>query len=215
MPSSSRLQLYFITEKGEILYTALYISHRNRRLQPFIYAPFGVFVEVQRKKLYNLVMENFKKRKVLRLKGFDYSASGAYFITICIQNKIHCLSKIVGRGLAPAEIQLTEYGKIAEEQLLSLEKRYGNIHICEYVIMPNHIHLILTIDTIRRPMVAPTIATVIKQFKGAVSKETGTTVWQKGFYDHIIRDDEDYNTKAQYIDTNPLTWERDELYTER
>ena len=58
-------------------------------------------------------------------------------------------------------------------------------------------------------------ATVIKQFKGAVSKETGTTVWQKGFYDHIIRDDEDYNTKAQYIDTNPLTWERDELYTER
>ena len=160
-------------------------------------------------------MENFKKRKVLRLKGFDYSASGAYFITICIQNKIHCLSKIVGRGLAPAEIQLTEYGKIAEEQLLSLEKRYSNIHICEYVIMPNHIHLILTIDTIRRPMVAPTIATVIKQFKGAVSKEVGTTVWQKGFYDHIIRDDEDYNTKAQYIDTNPLTWERDELYTER
>ena len=66
-----------------------------------------------------------------------------------------------------------------------------------------------------RPMVAPTIATVIKQFKGAVSKEVGTTVWQKGFYDHIIRDDEDYNTKAQYIDTNPLTWERDELYTER
>ena len=58
-------------------------------------------------------------------------------------------------------------------------------------------------------------ATVIKQFKGAVSKEVGTTVWQKGFYDHIIRDDEDYNTKAQYIDTNPLTWERDELYTER
>lgn len=58
-------------------------------------------------------------------------------------------------------------------------------------------------------------ATVIKQFKGAVSKEVGTTVWQKGFYDHIIRDDEDYNTKAQYIDINPLTWERDELYTER
>ena len=54
------------------------------------------------------------KRKPNRLKGFDYSASGAYFITICIQNKIQCLSKVVGRGLAPAEIQLTEYGKIAK-----------------------------------------------------------------------------------------------------
>lgn len=222
MPSSSRLQLYFITEKGEILYTALYISHRNRRLQPFIYAPFGVFVEVQRKKLYNLVMENFKKRKVLRLKGFDYSASGAYFITICIQNKIHCLSKIVGRGLAPAEIHLTEYGKIAEEQLLSLEKRYGNIHICEYVIMPNHIHFILTINKVAAgASPCPTVSDIICTYKSLTTRlckqkgYNGNKLFQTSFYDHIIRDDEDYNTKAQYIDTNPLTWERDELYTER
>jgi REP element-mobilizing transposase RayT len=159
VPSSSRLQLYFITEKGEILYTALYISHRNRRLQPFIYAPFGVFVEVQRKKLYNLVMENESKksRKKNRLKDFDYSSNASYFLTICSDRRKEIFSKIV-------------YDETA---------------------------------------------TVIKQFKGAVSKEVGTTVWQKGFYDHIIRDDEDYNTKAQYIDTNPLTWERDELYTER
>ena len=55
-------------------------------------------------------------------------------------------------------------------------------------------------------------ATVIKQFKGAVSKEVGMSVWQKGFYDHIIRDDEDYQIKYQYIDENPIKWTEDELY---
>ncbi len=56
-------------------------------------------------------------------------------------------------------------------------------------------------------MVAPTISTIIKQFKGAVSKEIGASIWQKGYYDHIIRDDDDYSTKSQYINTNPFTWE--------
>lgn len=156
VPSSSRLQLYFITEKGEILYTALYISHRNRRLQPFIYAPFGVFVEVQRKKLYNWVMENESKksRKKNRLKDFDYSSNASYFLTICSDRRKEIFSKIV-------------YDEIA---------------------------------------------TVIKQFKGVVSKEVGMSVWQKGFYDHIIRDDEDYQIKYQYIDENPIKWTEDELY---
>ena len=115
------------------------------------------------------------------------------------------------------KIKAAKYERIYQslKDILKIEKIYPCIFVDSYVIMPNHIHLLLTIDTIRRPMVAPTIATVIKQFKGAVSKEVGMSVWQKGFYDHIIRDDEDYNTKAQYIDTNPLTWERDELYTER
>ena len=151
------------------------------------------------------------KRKPNRLKGFDYSSAGAYFITICTKNKEQCLSKIVGANI----VRPSAIGKIIEKDILKIEKIYPCIFVDSYVIMPNHIHLILTIDTIRRPMVAPTIATVIKQFKGVVSKEVGMSVWQKGFYDHIIRDDEDYNTKAQYIDTNPLTWERDELYTER
>ena len=156
------------------------------------------------------------KRKPNRLKGFDYSSDGAYFITICTKNKEQIFSKIVYDKTVGANIvRPSAIGKIIEKDILKIEKIYPCIFVDSYVIMPNHIHLLLTIDTIRRPMVAPTIATVIKQFKGAVSKEVGTTVWQKGFYDHIIRDDEDYNTKAQYIDTNPLTWERDELYTER
>ncbi|MBQ7226797.1 MAG: hypothetical protein IJX05_00170, partial [Clostridia bacterium] len=84
------------------------------------------------------------KRKPTRLKNFDYSTTGAYFITICTHNRIELLSKIiVGQGLAPAENKLTRLGEIAEEQLLQLEKRYPFIRIENYVIMPNHIHIIM------------------------------------------------------------------------
>ena len=153
------------------------------------------------------------KRKPNRLKGFDYSASGAYFITICTKNKEQIFSRIVYDKTVGANIvRPSAIGKIIENDILKIEKIYPCVFVDSYVIMPNHIHLILTIDTIRRPMVAPTIATVIKQFKGAVSKEVGMSVWQKGFYDHIIRDDEDYQIKYQYIDENPIKWTEDELY---
>lgn len=188
-------------------------------MHPFIYAPFGVFVEVDREKLYNEFMENLRKRKTIRLKGFDYSANGAYFITICTQNKVCCLSKVVGRGLAPAETQLTEYGKIAEEQLFSLEKRYTHISIREYTIMPNHIHFILMINnTAAGASPCPTVSDIICTYKSLTTrlcKQKGYNAekfFQTSFYDHIIRDNEDYNTKAQYINTNPQKWDEDEYF---
>ena len=105
---------------------------------------------------------------------------------------------------------------------MSLEKRYGNIHICEYVIMPNHIHFILMINKVAAgASPCPTVSDIICTYKSLTTRlckqkgYSGNKLFQTSFYDHIIRDDEDYNTKAQYIDTNPLTWERDELYTER
>ena len=95
-------------------------------------------------------MENkLPKRKHPRLNDFDYSSNGAYFITVCTQNRRCTLSRIVGRGLAPAEtsdVKYTSFGKIAEQQLLLLEKRYNNLTVDKYVIMPNHIHAILILD---------------------------------------------------------------------
>ena len=84
-------------------------------------------------------MGEVAKRKHPRLDYYDYSSAGAYFITICTQNRCCLLSQIVGRGLAPAVPKLTQYGKIAEEQLLLIEKRYPSVKIDKYVIMPNHI----------------------------------------------------------------------------
>lgn len=87
------------------------------------------------------------KRKPNRLKQYDYTLNGAYFITICTQNRKEILSEIiVGRGLAPAECKLSEYGKIAEQELLNLEKRYAGVKIDKYVIMPDHIHAIISIN---------------------------------------------------------------------
>ena len=89
------------------------------------------------------------KRKHPRLDNFDYSAAGAYFVTICTQNRRCVLSRVVGRGLAPAEMDgmaYTLFGKIAEEQLLLLEDRYPCLSVDKYVIMPNHIHVILILD---------------------------------------------------------------------
>ena len=87
------------------------------------------------------------QRKANRLKNYDYSQNGAYFVTICTDNKRYLLSQIiVGQGLAPAESKLSGYGKIAEEQLLNLENRYSEIKIDKYVIMPNHIHIIIFIQ---------------------------------------------------------------------
>ena len=89
-------------------------------------------------------MENrFPKRKHPRMDHFDYSTAGAYFITICTQNKRCLLSHIVGQEFAPAEIRYTRYGQIVQEQLLLLEERYPSLTVDQYVIMPNHIHILL------------------------------------------------------------------------
>ena len=87
---------------------------------------------------------NTRDRKPTRLKDFDYSSHGAYFVTICAKDRKPIFSQIfVGQGLAPAEIGLTLYGKIAEEQLHKLTERFPSITIDKYVIMPNHIHIIV------------------------------------------------------------------------
>lgn len=151
------------------------------------------------------------KRKANRLKNFDYSASGAYFITICTKNRKCILSEIVGADIIrPCEIQLTQYGEIVKSGIINISKIYPNCIVNHYVIMPNHIHLIITIDNeYGRIISAPT---VIGQFKRYVSKKCGFSIWQKSFYDHIIRDNEDYLTKAQYIENNPSKWQEDQYY---
>ena len=156
-------------------------------------------------------MNDFPKRKPNRLKGFDYSSNGVYFITICTDNRKCILSKIVGAdSIRPCNVQLTKYGEIVKIGIENISKIYKDCLVDDYVIMPNHIHLIITINTYSgRIISAPT---VIGQFKRYVSKECGCSIWQKGFYDHIIRDEEDYNSKAEYIINNPLKWNEDELY---
>ena len=99
-------------------------------------------------------------------------------------------------------------GEVVEKAIENIPNIYKSISIDKYVIMPNHIHLVLVITNDHgRAMRAPTIATVINQMKGYVSKQIGYSIWQKLFNDHIIRDESEYQRIWQYIDDNPVKWD--------
>lgn len=161
------------------------------------------------------------KRKPKRLANYDYSQNGAYFITICTQNRAQILSEIVGRGLAPAECKLSEYGKVAEMQLLNLGKKYDGVKIDKYVIMPNHIHAIISIsDVTAGASPRTTLSDMICTFKSLTTRlcnknRQGNKIFQTSFYDHVIRSEQDYREIWDYIDNNPAKWREDRFYINR
>ena len=147
-------------------------------------------------------------RKPNRLKNYDYSSQGAYFITICTLDRKCILSHIVGGdALIAPQTNLTHCGEIARKYIESMPG------IDKYVIMPNHIHLLIAIDGPMKAS-APTISVpnLIRSFKVLVSKEIGQSIWQRSYHDHIIRDEEDYLNHLRYIENNPIKWSEDNYY---
>lgn len=160
--------------------------------------------------------KNLPKRNVVRLRHLNYSEPGAYFITICTQNRRCILSEIsVGAGLAPPENRLTEYGRIAVRQIEMLESRFPSVAVDRYVVMPNHIHLLVCLRPYAggsRP--APTVSDIIRVFKSQTTRlcKCGTKLFQRSFYDHVVRGEEDYQRIWQYIDTTPAKWAEDRFF---
>ena len=155
------------------------------------------------------------KRKQNRLTEYDYSTPNAYFITICTQNRRNLFWKNVGAIIdRPENIPLSSLGLLAKQAILDIPKHYAAVTVDHWVVMPNHIHLLLQIhtDADGRSMIAPTISTVVRLMKGAVSKQAGFSVWQKGFYDHVVRSQRDYMDIWNYMEGNPGKWEEDVLY---
>ena len=149
------------------------------------------------------------KRKNTRLENYDYSSTGAYFITICTSERRNYFWNDVGATIGrPQDIQLSKCGMLVYEAINNIPSIYPSLKIDHYVIMPDHIHLLLRIcsDEYGRPMVAPTVSRVVNQLKGYVTKSMGVSVWQKLLYDHIIRDREDYEKHVKYIYENPMKW---------
>lgn len=158
------------------------------------------------------------KRKHPRLDHYDYSLGGIYFVTICTQDRRSLLSRVVGRGLAPAEVELTEYGKIAEQQLFLLEQRYPYVKIDHYVIMPNHLHVILILDDeTAGASPRPTVTDIVCTYKSLATRECKKRkyiekLFQTSFYEHIVRNGQDYDEHVKYICENPMYWCQDKLY---
>ena len=166
-----------------------------------------------------------KARKVTRLPDYDYNSAGAYFVTICTKNRRCILSKIVGAGVLDSpKVILTKYGNVAEKQIQAMDALYENLNVDKYVIMPNHIHLLVRILCVadeRGSSGTPTptynahISRFVSTFKRYCNKQCGEKLWQRGFYDHVIRNDDDYDSIWQYIDENPIKWELDKFYKTR
>ena len=154
-------------------------------------------------------MNKLPKRKTIRIKDYDYSNPGAYFITICTAKREMLFWNNVGADIIrPQNIQLSQIGKIAEQGILQIETHYENIFVDKYCIMPDHIHLILQTKANEngQKISTSTIPTIIGSLKRWVSKQVGKPLWQKSFFDHGIRNQQDYDEIWKYIDDNPLKY---------
>ena len=160
---------------------------------------------------------NLPKRKPTRLKGYEYSTPGAYFITICVKDRKQLLSKIIvgdDAHIVPKS-HISNYGLICDKYINNINIKYENVTIDKYVIMPNHIHLIIFLHgTMRASSPTKNIETIIRSFKTLVTKEIGYSIWQRSYHDHIIRGEKDYQKIWEYIDTNVIRWEKDFLYND-
>ena len=162
---------------------------------------------------------NLPKRKPTRLKGYDYSLPGAYFITICTQNRVKLFEmETVGNDLC---VVPSPKNQIIHKWLKETENKFNNIKIDKYVIMPNHIHVIVVIterhagralQDVMKWFNTMTTNEYICMVKDDKFKPFDRKLWQKSYHDHIIRDEKDYLKIWKYIDENPLKWEEDCFY---
>jgi REP element-mobilizing transposase RayT len=154
-------------------------------------------------------------RRSIRLKGYDYSQEGLYFITICAQNR-ECLF-----GAVTPEMTLNDAGRMIECQWLSLRLRFPNIELHEYVVMPNHFHGILEITastknkTVNDMMDAFKSTTTVEYIRGVKNcrwQRFNGKLWQRDYWEHIIRNEQSLHTISDYIINNPANWNTDKLY---
>ena len=161
------------------------------------------------------------KRKSNRLPNYDYSTPGAYFITICVEGKKCILGRVVGGGALDAPlVQLSNYGQTAQRYIESGSSIPG-ITVDKFVVMPNHIHIILFVDKtassgmsqVSSPTnsIIPHFVSTLKRF---VHRDIGTKIFQRSYHDHVIRGEQDYLRIWEYIDTNPAKWLQDCFYVE-
>ena len=162
-------------------------------------------------------MAQWQNRRNTRLQGYDYNTPGAYFLTICVENRKCILSRIAEADL-PNEpsIVLLPYGHIAAKYIHQLNDFYQTLSVESYVIMPNHIHILLRVLEGPSETPVPTtqnsvVARFVSTFKRFCNKEYGKNICQARSYDHVIRNQADFDKHLQYIYENPFGWANDEL----
>ena len=139
-----------------------------------------------------------------RIDKKDYSRNGAYFITICTKERHNFLGRICDGKMQPSEI-----GAFAVSEIARLEKIYPSVVLDSFVLMPNHVHMLVILLSETQN---PAIHRIVQQWKGVVSKKAEFPLWQDRFHDVVIYDAAAYRNIKQYIETNPAHWEDDCFY---
>ena len=170
-------------------------------------------------------------RRSIRLKGFDYTSAGAYFVTLVAYQRNTLFGEILN-----GQIQLSNFGKVADECWRDIPDHFSNVELGTYVVMPNHLHGILVVNNndvdadastfTRRGTIyrAPTeqfqkpvrgsIPTIVRTYKAAVTRRIGreynrTGIWQRNYYEHVIRNEQEWDRIHRYIESNPSQWNED------
>ncbi|MCE5285513.1 MAG: transposase [Pelosinus sp.] len=161
-------------------------------------------------------------RKTIRLKDFDYSQAGSYFITICTNNRFHLFGEVCNKANAIPRMVLNSAGEMIQDVLIGLPRYYNGINIDKFQIMPNHIHYIVWIRNYNMANKNTGLSDIIHGFKTFTTKKYIDGVnqnkwrpfqkklWQRNYYEHIIRDEEDYQNISEYILNNLIQWQKDE-----
>ena len=159
-------------------------------------------------------------RRSIRLKHYDYSQEGAYFVTVCTNDKEWLFGDVIN-----GEMQLNDMGNVTLQCWKEIPKHFPNAVLDEFIVMPNHIHGIVIFNAVGAKNISPlqhgtsmTIGSVIRGFKIGVTKwarANGAShdPWQRNYYEHIIRNQPELNKIREYIINNLLNWETDENYS--
>ena len=147
-----------------------------------------------------------KYHKRRRLKNYDYASNGAYFITFCTFEK---LNRFWEKNVFQENetIALSACGKTAETAIRQIPLHYPGVSVDNYVIMPNHVHMILVLNHSDI-----SVSTIVRHLKGFITKTVGEPIFQHSFYDHIIRNIDEYEKIWNYIEDNPRKWNEDKYY---
>ena len=189
-------------------------------------APTG-WCEIMKSQKYNSEIHH---RRSIRIKDYDYSREGLYFITICTFNHERLFGYVDNEKMV-----LGKFGNIAYNEWLQTGEMRKNILLQEFVIMPNHMHGIIeindsncmgtmtranTMEQFGKPT-SNTVPTIIRGFKSTVTKQIniirntpGQSVWQRSYYEHVIRNEKSYNRISEYIRYNPEKWLKDKYYVD-
>lgn len=159
---------------------------------------------------------SYVQRKSLRLTDYDYNANGVYFLTFCTRNKEKLLGNVVGDGDPDVpQVQLSDYGKVVDQYVQSVD-RLNYVKLLHYVVMPNHVHMLVQIDTTDLEFTSDganaAIPRMISVLKRLCNKQIGENIFQRSYHDHVVRNEADFLRIWEYIDTNPQKWNMDKYF---